>query len=514
MTIQVTGVERSSAFDVHLTSLISKNFASRLFAKDASLWGPDAEAEAAVRLGWTDFEGNALALIPDVVNLREEFAAAGIDRFVLCGMGGSSLAPLVIAPGLTVIDSTHPEAVREALGGDLTRTAVILSSKSGSTVEVLNLHDAFAEAFSAVGIEAASRFVFVTDPGSPFESMAKRSGSRCFLADQTVGGRFSALTAYGIVPSVLAGEDFYPLVKDAATARESLSRDDLDNPALIFAAAIASGIPERFLLPLHTAHGIPANFGLWVEQLVAESTGKDGRGVLPIAGGTPLRRGEADFEAVHRLVITANNEARTPGTSDVTEAITVTGTVGEQILLWEVMTAALGYLLEVDPFNQPDVEAAKHAARERLGGTSAPVEHAPDRDDLLAKLREKTPGNAYVMIQSYVNTENDQLTELLQALCERLSVDLDRPVALGWGPRYLHSTGQLHKGGPATGLFLQLIDTGFEDLNIPGSDSSFGALLYAQAEGDADVLRERGRPVITVATHNIASYLQALLTEQ
>lgn len=508
MTIQVTGIHASSAFDSHLEKLVSARFASRLFAKDATLWGAAAEEEATVRLGWTDFESSAAALISQISSLREEFAALRVDRFVLCGMGGSSLAAKVIAPNLTVIDSTHPEVVREALSGDLSRTAVVLSSKSGSTVEVLCYQAAFEAAFTEAGIRPADRMLVVTDPGSALEKAATGAGMRCILADPNVGGRFSALTAYGIVPSVLAGADFETLVRDAASARQYLCEDDVSNPALVFAAAIAAGAPERFLLSLNVDSSLPAHFGLWVEQLVAESTGKDGRGVLPVAGGTPLPDGVYEFAAVQQLNISANLEPAEPS-----QTVTVTGTLGEQILLWEVMTTALGFLLEVDPFNQPDVEAAKVEARERLTGARAPEQHVPDAEALFAELRENASGNSYLMIQAYADTGNASLAALLEMLRIKLSSDLGLPVVLGWGPRYLHSTGQIHKGGPAAGVYLQFTDTGFEDLDIPGNGSSFGALLHAQAQGDAAVLRGRGRPVVTVATDSLESYLRTLLTE-
>ena len=505
-----------SAESSHLAALISDRFASRLFARDADLWGADAAAEAAVRLGWTDVSGLD-ALIDEVDALRRAFAERGIDRIVLCGMGGSSLAPAVISrwagTSLDIIDSTHPEVMRRALSGDLARTAVVVSSKSGGTIETLSHRAAFTAAFEAAGHDPADRIVIVTDPGSPLEADARAAGLRVFLADPDVGGRFSALTAFGLVPSGLAGADVRALVAEAVAARTELAADRDANPALRLAAWLADGLPHRFVLGVLEGADAQWEFGAWVEQLVAESTGKDGRGVLPIA--LPDDAPEVDRTPGNTRLVRIR-AAGTPATdARISEIV---APLGAQILLWEVATAALGRLMGIDPFNQPDVESAKVAARAQLGrsGQSAPSS-APmpgfagvsvlgddavatplrSPDDLVVHLRGMVDPDGYLAIQAYLDpagADAPALAALRDALAERLRV----PVALGWGPRYLHSTGQLHKGGPPVGAFLQIRDTLDTPLAIPGAENGFDVLIAAQARGDQDVLSSRGRPVLAL----------------
>ncbi len=522
MTITVTGERQDEAFANALASLLDARFASRLFAQDATLWGEAAAAEAAVRLGWTDFAENAREVLGSAGRLADEFRAAGIDRFVLCGMGGSSLAPLVIAPDLTVLDSTHPATVRAALTGDLSRTVVIVSSKSGGTVETLSHLAAFESAFIGAGIAPDTRIVFVTDPESQLAEAGHAQGNRVFLADPCVGGRFSALTAFGIVPSVLAGANVSQIVADAAAARPAFVSDAAENPALRLAAALAAGLPERFLLELHPDGGLPAELGLWIEQLVAESTGKDGRGVLPIA--LPENVAATSAASVETLRYRAQGDPAVPGLhgdasgTSPRSGLAVAGSLGEQMLLWQVATAALGFLMGVDPFNQPDVEAAKIASRASRGDDEADSSSAPRAADVAAELRRAAPGAEYLSIQAYVDPNEPGMDALLEELRATLSARLGTPIAFGYGPRYLHSTGQLHKGGPAQAAFLQLIGLASRDVAIPSSEQdnagsqTFGELLLSQARGDASVLRDRGRAVVTVETADVTAFVRELLT--
>ena len=503
MTISVTGVAPSEAFTRALDSLVEGRFASRLFAHDAQLWGEAAAAEAAVRLGWTDFHVHADGVLREATELAQRFRASGIDRIVLCGMGGSSLAPLVISPALTVLDSTHPDTVRAVLDGDLARTAVVVSSKSGGTVETLSHMRAFEAAFAGAGIDPAARIVVVTDPGSALAREAVETGNTCFLADPTVGGRFSALTAFGIVPTVLAGAEMHEIIAEARAVRDTLTLDSAQNPALVLAAAIAAGAPRQFILELHSDGSLPEEFGLWAEQLVAESTGKHGRGVLPIAlpTGDPSTPAESCTPLSYGI----------PSAAAVEAGISVRAPLGAQLLLWQVATAALGRLLAVDPFDQPDVEAAKIASRESLGSdtTSPEPELAPI--EVWERLRRASEDAGYLALQAYTDTTEPVLAEALRDLRLRLSADLGLPVSLGYGPRYLHSTGQFHKGGPLVGSFLQIVDRGTVNVAIPGEPAGFGELLEAQAAGDASVLRSRGREVITVHTQDALACVRALL---
>lgn len=505
----------SPVAEERLESLVSGRFASRLFAKDPTLWGEAAEPEASIRLGWTSFAVQARELVAATAALREELAGRGVSRVVLCGMGGSSLAPLVMAPDLNVLDSTHPDAVREALEGDLDRTVVVVSSKSGGTVETLSHRATFEAAFTARGIDPADRIVVVTDPGSALEASARDAGQRVFLADPNVGGRFSALTAFGIVPSVLSGADIAAIVDQAEAVRDELRTDSTENPALRLAAAISSALPEQYVLEVASDSTIAQGIGLWIEQLVAESTGKDGQGVLPIALGAATNASAAPAPIARRVVLSGEADAGAP------DAITVAAPLGAQFLLWEVATAALGHLMGIDPFNQPDVEAAKAAARELLGAAGEPdatsnepadslSEESLTAEALTAELRALLPQNAYLAIQAFAYPRRSEAAELLEALRARLSAELGAPVSAAWGPRYLHSTGQLHKGGPATAAFLQLVELADEDLAIPGGTSTFGELIAAQSHGDAAVLRSRGRNVLTIVTRNLPELLRKL----
>lgn len=520
----------SAAVANNISTLISDKVASRIAAKDFSLWGKDAEAESAIRMGWVNSAFDSTSLVDSILALRKELIDKGVKRFVLCGMGGSSLAPEVITRTdgveLVVLDSTNPDQVGAALSGDLSKTAVIVSSKSGSTVETDSQKRIFEKAFSDAGIDKSDRIIIVTDPGSPMESAAKADGYRVFSADATVGGRYSALTAFGLVPAGLAGADIARLLKDAQDASEVLARDSEDNPGLVLGAALARTPGEmgnRDKIGV-VADGSPIiGFGDWVEQLVAESTGKLAKGVLPLVlepSSAELRSGLADLLAVH-----IQAEAK-PISGD---AVSVSGPLGAQFLLWEVATVVASRLLGVNPFDQPDVESAKIAARGMLelrDAPSAPIFTADGIDvratelaisgtnisqaisSLLARLDDD---EGYLSIHAYLDRVSvPEAFELRDILAEKTR----RPVTFGWAPRFLHSTGQYHKGGPRQGVYLQIISETKNDIAVPGRDFTFGDLMASQAAGDAKVLGALGRPVLTLtlaeARAGIASIKKAI----
>lgn len=498
--------------------LIAQGFASRLFSQDATLWGEEATAEASIRLGWTDFEHAATLLFPQIEQLRSHFASQGIDHFVLCGMGGSSLAPAVIARWagvpLTVLDSTHPDTVLRALADDLQRTAVIVSSKSGSTIETRSQLAAFEHAFAKAGIEPSSRMVIVTDPGSPLDEDSQAKSRHVFHADPNVGGRFSALTAFGLVPAGLAGADVRTLVADAAASRALLASDSLENPALQLASAIAAQLPEIYVLAVRQLPGAEWGLGAWIEQLVAESTGKEGHGVLPIAlsASAPEFSGPPQGARIVNIALAKASSIDHHNTAGST-SITASGTLGAQLLLWETVTAALGSLMKINPFDQPDVESAKVAARAAL---ASPQQHdvaeQPEvlPSNLVNALRKSIVPGGYLAIQAYLDPGAAYAPKIAE-LRDQLARTLGVPVALGWGPSYLHSTGQLHKGGPALGSFVQLIEKNMNTLEIPGSESGFETLIAAQARGDREVLRGHGRTVHVIQANDPATTVAALL---
>ena len=280
-------VSTSESYDDVLAGLVSDRVAGRIAAQDATLWGPDAEPEASIRLSWVTLPRTSHSLLAEIDALRADLWSEGLDQVVLCGMGGSSLAPEVISRTygipLTTLDSTDPSVIQRVVEGDLSHTVVVVSSKSGGTLETDSHRRAFVAAFEAAGIDPASRLVVVTDPGSDLEKLARDAGYRkVFLADPHVGGRYSALTAFGLVPTGLAGVDISELLDEAEEVMDRLAADDPDNPALVLAAAMAGNAGRDKVAIADHGSGI-VGFPDWAEQLVAESTGKLGRGVLPIA---------------------------------------------------------------------------------------------------------------------------------------------------------------------------------------------------------------------------------------
>ncbi|MEP7034987.1 MAG: glucose-6-phosphate isomerase [Actinomycetota bacterium] len=524
----------------HVPGLVADGFAGRLFAKDPTLWGPDAESESAIRLSWVSLGRTSRPLVGEVAALRDHLAEQGLDHVVLCGMGGSSLAPEVICATagveLTVLDSSNPDQVRQALGDRLERAVVVVSSKSGSTIETDSQRRAYEDAFRRAGIDPTQRIVIVTDPGSPLDKQARAAGYRVVNADPLVGGRYSALTAFGLVPSGLAGVDLEQLLDEAESVADLLADDDEANPALRLGAALAGTDPLRDKLVLVDEGSGINGFADWAEQLIAESTGKSGTGVLPVVVQSeqdPEVVSPATDVTVARLLgdlpeddlagdedagdESGDNLAKTldPAAVDRTRSeIQVSGSLGAQLLLWEVATAVAGRILGINPFDQPDVEAAKKAARtllEDTGGSPDPASFtdgaievralggdwlgeattvAGALDSLLSRM---DPRHGYVAVMAYLDRLADaSLAGSRLALATRTG----RPTTFGWGPRFLHSTGQYHKGGPSTGVYLQITTTPHEDLAIPGRAFTFGDFIAAQAGGDAQVLADHGRPVL------------------
>ncbi|MFD2471830.1 glucose-6-phosphate isomerase [Amycolatopsis silviterrae] len=506
--------------------LAADGAAAKLAAKDSTLWGPDAESEASIRLSWTTLHKSSRPLIGEIEALRAELRSEGVDRVVLAGMGGSSLAPEVITASagvpLTVLDTTDPGQVADALAGDLERTVIVVSSKSGGTVETDSHRRIFAKAFADAGIDAARRIVVVTDPGSPFSELAEKEGYRkTFLADPHVGGRYSALTAFGLVPAGLAGADVARLLDQAASVAETLAEDTAENPAVQLAAAWGAAHEagaEKVVLA-DTGSGIKG-FPDWAEQLIAESTGKLGTGLLPVAVEGP----DAPGFAGHGKDATAVAIGPAEGAAQ----ISVTGPLGAQFLLWEFATALAGRLLEINPFDQPDVEAAKKAARallddpEKLKGGEAPdtvdgavevfgsegVSTEGKLADVLRAFFGSVADGGYIAVQAYLDRLDDASTSLLRGeIAKRTGVQ----TTFGWGPRFLHSTGQYHKGGHQNGSFLQITGAVEDDLAVPDRPYTLGQLQHAQALGDGQVLAEHGRPVLRLHLTDRAAGLAELV---
>ncbi len=515
--------------------LAGEFFASELTKKEPTLWGPDAEPEAAKRLDWTTLHETSRPLVGQIEALRAELAGEGVTRFVLAGMGGSSLAPEVITrtagASLTVLDTTDPGQVADALAGELARTAIVVSSKSGSTVETDSHRRIFERAFAEAGIDAAARIVVVTDPGSTLAELSEQRGYRkLFLADPNVGGRYSALTAFGLVPAGLAGADIGALLDEATVTAGQVCLNTPENPALHLGAALGAAHEtgaEKVVLT-DTGSG-SVGFADWAEQLIAESTGKEGTGLLPVAIDEPAGVSAPGFAD-------AGSDA-TPvavGPPRGAAKIATAGPLGGLMLLWEYAVAVAGALIGINPFDQPDVESAKQAARDLLGrpdrgggeraafvvdevevydvtaaetGTGF-LGHARSLADALRTLVAAAPGYGYLAIQAYLDRIDDASAGLLRGeLARRTGL----ATTFGWGPRFLHSTGQYHKGGHQNGVFLQITGAVADDIQVPGQSFTLGTLQRAQAAGDAAVLAEAGRPVLHLHLSDRVAGLAALV---
>ncbi len=532
LSLQLSGAAADAAERV-VPGLVEDSFASRLFQQDATLWGPAAEDEAGKRLSWVGLHRSSRPLVGEVAALREELRGRGVDRIVLCGMGGSSLAPEVICAtagvDLVVLDSSDPDMVRAAVEEGLDRTAVVVSSKSGSTVETDSQRRAFIGAFTDAGIDPTERIVIVTDPGSPLDQQSRADGYRVVNADPEVGGRYSALTAFGLVPSGLAGADIAGLLDEAEEIADLLAEDDRSNPGLTLGAALAGATPLRDkVLLVDQGSGI-VGFPDWAEQLIAESTGKEGTGLLPVVAdaGSEAVLGASDDVTVVHLTPDADEDEE-PASGAAASLVRVSGPLGAQLLLWEVATAVAGRLLGINPFDQPDVESAKQAAREVMasggGGSDEPLavdgaveiraanlDPAAVGDDVTtavnALLDALDRDAGYLAVMVYLDRlSHADLADVAGPLTERLH----RPVTFGWGPRFLHSTGQFHKGGPPVGVYLQVTGSAAADYPVPGKDYTFGSFIAAQAAGDAQVLAGHGRPVLRLHLTDQAAGLAQL----
>ncbi len=482
----------------------------RIWRKDATLWAPEGTPEIADRLGWLTISDAMLDQVADLEGFAEECRTAGLEYAVLLGMGGSSLGPEVLrrsfpdASGLTlhVLDSTDPGAILDAERSiDLDKTMFVVSSKSGGTIETLSQMRYFYERCGGNG----SHFCAVTDPGSSLVEEAKQRGfRRVFEADPNIGGRYSVLSHFGLVPAALAGIDIGALLKGAQVAEQNCqSPAPESNSGLWLGVAVGA-----LALQGHDKAGFVvddpvASFGLWVEQLIAESTGKEGKGVLPVAGepvGAPEEYGD------DRVFVHLGNED--DGDEDLAAGVEALARAGQPVLklshrgaedlgrvffFAEFAVAVAGWVLGINPFNQPNVQEAKDNTNKVLEAGDLPEVDPGDLSELL----DGAGPPRYVAIMGYVEPSEDfdaAVTELRVKLREQTKCT----TTFGYGPRFLHSTGQFHKGGPPTGLFLQLIHDGDEDVDIPDAGYSFRHLKNAQAVGDLQTLRDHGLPAVQV----------------
>ena len=539
------------------------NIPDRIFAKDHSVWS-DSPVEIANRLGWLDSPGNTLASLDEINSFVEEINNEGFTDALLLGMGGSSLAPEVFSRmfgakegylSLEILDSTHPAAVleKEAKFADK-KTLYIVSTKSGGTVETLSFMKYFFTSVAAkLGVEEAKkRFMAITDPGSGLEDMARALGFRkIFLNDPNIGGRYSALSLFGMIPAALMGIDIkdvlhktFLMIAEAKTKGGSPAQLGV----LMAEGAAAAYDKVTFITP-----GVFSHFGPWAEQLIAESTGKIGKGILPVEGEDILEPAEYAGDRIFvyladtsddplKVKFDALVEAGHPGVEII---VPDKSYIGYEFLRWEIATAVAGWGLGIHPFDQPDVESAKVSARAvlrkyaeegKLPEPSVAFEEngvrvvadvkAKEFKDALTEymkaLHQGNPGDdlrSYLSIQAYVRSSAESgaiLSEIRSKFQKKYRV----AVTTGYGPRFLHSTGQLHKGDHGHGLFIQVIAGIDGDAIIPdeagnsAGKMSFGTLVVAQAMGDRDALTGKGRKVFTVFGGNDASATLRYLLEK
>ncbi len=504
-----------------LTRLARSNVMARIWDKDYTVWNDDP-TEIADRLGWLTISRDMTEHVSDLRSFAEEVRSEGIRDVVLLGMGGSSLGPEVLRqcigsaqgfPALTVLDSTVPARIGTVTRSiDPARSLFIVSSKSGGTIEPNSFYKHFRTIVeSAVGVErAGTHFVAITDPGTSLEALGASQGfRRVFENPPDLGGRYSVGSFFGLVPAALCGMDCGKLLDRVSemAARCEAGAGVRNNPGGWLGAAIgALTLQGRDKLTLVASPEV-ASFGLWVEQLIAESTGKDGKGIVPVVN-EPLLETDAygdDRLFVHVRLSGGDNAAADVGLERIRDAghpvITLemddVYDVGAEFFRWEMATAVAGHLLGIQPFDQPNVQQAKDVTN-RVLETYVNEGALPDAEEgsVTGLLGEAAEGD-YLSIMAYVE-ETDGVTNAVNMLRQYAMRKHRIATTLGYGPRFLHSTGQLHKGGPNTGLFLQMAADVRSDIPIPGERFGFGALAAAQAIGDYEALKETGRRVVRI----------------
>ena len=502
---------------------------ARLKAHDHTLWNDDP-AEIADRMAWLTLPTDSRGKTDELVEFATEVRDAGYKYVVLLGMGGSSLGPEVIRqiigppvsgeyPQMLTLDSTVPAWVLSATESiDPALTIFVLSSKSGTTTEPLTFYSHFRNLVEGcVGVErAGDNFIAITDPDTALARLAQSEGfRRAFINDPDIGGRYSVLSHFGLVPAALTGVDLARLLEPAAVMQQRcLSAGPVaDNPGAWLGTVIGTLARQgRDKLTLVASPKI-AGFGLWVEQLLAESTGKNGTGIIPVAA-EPLESSDAygaDRLFVQlRLANDDSSEARatdqamllleSAGHPTVRLELSDAYDLGAEFYRWEYATAIAGHILGIHPFDQPDVQGAKDRTVSVLEGYQAAGRLPETRPDepghLLELLAESAPGD-YLAIMAYL-PDGDGIGDATDELRRRVMARYKIATTAGYGPRFLHSTGQLHKGGPDSGIFLQLTQEHPADLDIPGWPFSFGTLADAQALGDLQALRNLGRRAVSI----------------
>ncbi len=528
-----------------LKVLEKTDFTTRIWRKDPTVWVPDRSLaektkELTDRLGWLDTPKEMIKVADDLMNFAKTIKDHGYINVILLGMGGSSLAPEVFMksfgnkrgyPALHVMDSTHPDAISELEERiDLKTTLFIVSSKSGTTIETVSLYKYFFEKNLRLSENPGSNFIAITDPGSWLEKEAKEKGFRkIFSSPADVGGRFSALTYFGLVPAALIGLDIRRLLENAVKMSQA-SKDVYtleENASVSLGAALAELYKEGRNKITFVASEPISSFLYWIEQLIAESSGKKGKGVLPVIDEgifSPDSYGEDrvffciklkehekdDVKSALDILITKGYPVFEIEIGDLYE-------LGAEFFRWEMATAVLGSLLSINPFDQPNVELSKKKAKELMSEFEAkgsiqedePVYSDEDFNvyfdnkagqnvsEIIKSFFDRAKGSDYIALMGYL-PKNPNYINYLQKIRILLLKKYRTATTLGFGPRFLHSTGQLHKGDNNQGLFLQITAEPSKDFEVPRAGYSFKTLISVQARGDYKALKERERRVLRI----------------
>ncbi|MCY4575624.1 MAG: hypothetical protein OXC55_03335 [Chloroflexi bacterium] len=498
-------------------------FIERLLEHDPTLWALRGTPEIENRLGWLDLPTTMAPKVADLTRFGRDVASEGFTDVVVLGMGGSSLAPEVFQttfgntaghPRLRVLDSTHPAAVTALADAlDISRTIFVVSSKSGTTTEMLSFFHYFWARLTEMGADPGPHFVAVTDPGTPLERLASERGfRRVFSAPTDVGGRYSALCEFGLVPAALIGVDIGSLLATVQSARDA-SDEEIEQALRLGATIGECALAGRDKLTFVTSPSL-RSLPTWIEQLIAESTGKLDVGIVPIDQepvwdypdygddrvmvyiGLRTEPEPEKREALRALV---------PEWAHVAQIIEDTHEISRLMMRWEIATAAAGAVLGINPFDQPDVQLAKDLAREAMAGGSSSADAGriisiddTDVETVATEWLELATSGDYIGIHAYL-APGDDVWESIGQLRSVLGRSAKVATTAGYGPRFLHSTGQLHKGGANNGLFLQIVDdASANDVPVPETDYTFGQLIAAQSAGDAGALIQRGRRLLRV----------------
>ena len=507
---------------VHSDDSLIHNIIDRLFMKDISLW-PSSESPADILLGWLDAPERMLEHY-DTFSPSMDALRTGFKNLVVIGQGGSAIGARSIInfcnihrdPFVSFLDSTHPETIlslQEKI--EIDKTLFVVSSKSGTTIETLNMfqyfYDFARKHFSEMDV--GNRFVAITDPGSPLENIAVDLSFRGVIKGYTdVGGRYSVLTPFGLYPAALQWVDIKEILEGALEAKNRFIANDPENDLFALINFLIGSVKKNHSTALLIPDQSLACFASWIEQLLAESLGKLGKGIFPVVGS---QNKNYDFMRNHCATIFVNdnksekyndNLDSVPNISgdhlNFPETLTceITGLkgFGAEIMKWEIATSVIGSLIQVNPFDQPQVEESKVSSRVFLANKEAEKKIQSSEISAVKEMLDGIIDNDYIAILAYLSP-NHSVESALAEFTHKLMEMCGIPVSYGFGPAYLHSTGQFHKGGPRTGKFIQLIDNGIqENLDVPGQDYNFYELMKAQADGDFNVLMESGKKIVRV----------------